>query len=175
MAQPPLMEDLFKSSIEPISGPGTGQTWQDLALVTLLRATLDLPTPRPTVTTSVAFRQGPHGSVRHCLRDHGSRPARVRRGGLRRVREGLGPEGGQRARGRADSGLRSPVLRLRPVRAGRGDGTEEIMRAGARFPLKVKESLPDRSWIEPLNSPSGRAELIVRDFCSTPRTRGDHP
>ncbi len=35
------------------------------------------------------------------------------------------------------------------------------MRAGARFPLKLREPLPDESWIEPLNSPSGRAELMT--------------
>ncbi|WP_017605517.1 hypothetical protein [Nocardiopsis alkaliphila] len=46
------------------------------------------------------------------------------------------------------------------------------MRAGARFPLKLREPLPDESWIEPLNSPGERAGLMTGVFCFWFRKEG---
>jgi len=158
-----VMEAVFRSSIEPVADPDTGQRWQGLAPVGIDGATLDLP----DTGANRDYFTGPSGGALPQARFVAACEIATRRligaavgaynesekALLLKMIDELGP--GQVAI--FDRGLCGYDLFTRI----RSTGAQVIMRAGAQFPLNVKRVLPDGSWIAHLNKP-GRRSIPVR-------------
>src|SRR5690625_191360 len=158
-----VMEAVFRSSIEPVADPDTGQRWQGLAPVGIDGATLDLP----DTGANRDYFTGPSGGALPQARFVAACEIATRRligaavgaynesekALLLKMIDELGP--GQVAI--FDRGLCGCDLFTRI----RSTGAQVIMRAGAQFPLNVKRVLPDGSWIAHLSRP-GRRSIPVR-------------
>lgn len=158
-----VMEDLFRSSIEPVADAETGETWQGLAPVAIDGATLDVP---DTVSNRGYFG-GPSGGAFPQARFVAACEIATRR----LIGAAVGPyETSEKAltlkmiddlgagqvaifdRGFCGYDLFSRV---------RSTGAHVIMRAGSQFKLRPREVLADGSWIAHLNKP-GKPSIRVR-------------
>jgi hypothetical protein len=174
-----VMEDVFRSSIEPVAGPDTGQTWRGLAPVAIDGATLDLPDteantgyfgkPSGAALPQARFVAAAEIATRRLIGAAVGSYADSEKALALRMIDDLGE--GQVAvfdRGFCGYDLFGRV---------RATGAEAIMRAGAQFPLKVEEVLPDGSWIARLNKPgkrSIRVRVIEYSVTSTDTRTGEH-
>lgn len=158
-----VMEDLFRSSIEPVADAESGETWRGLAPVAIDGATLDLP----DTEANRGYFGGPTGGAFPQARFAAACEIATRRL--------IGA-----AVGSYDTGEKALTLKMTDALGEgqvvifdrgfcgydlfarvRATGAEVIMRAGAQFQLKVQKVLPDGSWIAHLNKP-GKPSIKVR-------------
>lgn len=157
------MEEVFRSSIEPVAEPSTGQRWHDLAPVGIDGATLDLPetganrsyfgTPSGGAFPQARFVAACEIATRRLIGAAVGAYGESEKALLLKMIDQLGA--GQVAvldRGFCGYDLFEHI---------RSTGAEVLMRAGAQFGLKPKEVLADGSWIAHLNKP-GRRSVPVR-------------